>query len=63
MEYRAHEGYNLYSLPQTHVVTQHSTSVPDKVLIEKPHPLLLIVPQVLVDRGWDLYNNNIWESS
>ena len=54
MEHRAHERNHLYSLPQAHVITQHSTAATGVVLIEKPHPLLLVVPQVLVDRGWDL---------
>ena len=54
MEHRAHEGNDLNSLPEAHVIAENSTGVTDVVLIEKPHPLLLVVPQISVDRGWDL---------
>jgi hypothetical protein len=54
MEHGAHEGDDLNGLSQTHVITENSTSIAGVAITEKPHPLLLVVSQVLVDHGWDL---------
>ena len=45
---------DLNCLPQTHVISQYSSSVGDVVTVEKPHAVPLVVTQVTVDGGRDL---------